>query len=150
MQSSKLPYLVSPSQDWTFWSLESFIHVWWQEPALKTEKCTWSESITVNIISRTKTSTILGKMLRWITFKIAICFIFLMSFFVFSATSVLIETYWWGCLHGVMDCGIVVREFILQSRYYIHFRANTLGKSMNPPYPPSYGLNSTTTVLLGE
>ena len=25
-----------------------------------------------------------------------------------------------------MDCGIVVREFILQSRYYIHFRANTL------------------------
>ena len=41
-----------------------------------------------------------------------------------------------GCPHGVMvkamDCGIVVREFILQSRYYIHFRANTLGKGMNP------------------
>ena len=52
-----------------------------------------------------------------------------------------------GCPRGVMvtamDCGIVVREFVLQSRYYVHFRANT-------PYPPSYGLNSTTTVLLGE
>ena len=35
-----------------------------------------------------------------------------------------------------MDCGIVVREFVLQSCYYVHFRANTL-------YPPSY-------VLLGE
>ena len=56
-----------------------------------------------------------------------------------------------GCPHGVMvkamDCGIVVSEFLLQSRYYVHFRANTLGKGMNPP---SYGLNSTTTVLLGE
>ena len=49
-----------------------------------------------------------------------------------------------------MDCGIVVREFVLQSRYYVHFRANTLGKGMNPLILPSYGLNSTTTVLLGE
>ena len=32
----------------------------------------------------------------------------------------------------VMNCGIVVREFVLQSRYYVHFRANTLGKGMNP------------------
>ena len=31
-----------------------------------------------------------------------------------------------------MDCGIVVREFVLQSRYYVHFLANTLGKGMNP------------------
>ena len=29
-----------------------------------------------------------------------------------------------------MDCGIVVSEFVLQSRYYVHFRANTLGKGM--------------------
>ena len=47
-----------------------------------------------------------------------------------------------GCPRDVMvktmDCGIVVSEFELQSRYYVH------------PYPPSYGLNSTTTVLLGE
>ena len=42
----------------------------------------------------------------------------------------------WGCPCGVkvkaMDCGIVEREFVLQSRYYVHFRANTLGKVMNP------------------
>ena len=31
-----------------------------------------------------------------------------------------------------MDCGIVVREFVLQSCYHVHFRANTLGKGMNP------------------
>ena len=41
-----------------------------------------------------------------------------------------------GCPRGVMvkamHCGIVVREFVLQSRYYVHFRANTLGKGMNP------------------
>ena len=48
-----------------------------------------------------------------------------------------------GCLRGVMvkamDCGIVVREFVLQSRYYIHFRANTLGKGMNPLILPAMG-----------
>ena len=41
----------------------------------------------------------------------------------------------WGCPCGVvvkaMDCGIVVYEFVLQSRYCVHFRANTLGKGMN-------------------
>ena len=45
------------------------------------------------------------------------------------------------------DCEIVVSEFKLQSRYYVHFRANTLGKGMNPL---SSQLNSTTTVLQGE
>ena len=59
-----------------------------------------------------------------------------------------------GCTCGVMvkamDCGIVVSEFVLQSRYYVHFRVNTLGKCMNHPYPSSYGLNSATTVLLGK
>ena len=48
-----------------------------------------------------------------------------------------------GCPHGVMvkamDCGIVVREFVLQLRYYIHFRANTLGKGMNPLILPAMG-----------
>ena len=57
-----------------------------------------------------------------------------------------------GCPRGVMvkakDCGIVVRDFVLQSRYYIHFRANTLWKSMNHLILPA--INSTTTVLLGE
>ena len=59
-----------------------------------------------------------------------------------------------GCPRDVMvkamDCGIVVREFVLQSHYYVHFRANTLRKGIEPPYPPSYGLNSPNTVLLGE
>ena len=40
-----------------------------------------------------------------------------------------------GCSRGVMfkamDCGIVVSEFELQSRYYIHFQTNTFGKDMN-------------------
>ena len=38
-----------------------------------------------------------------------------------------------------MDCRIVVRKFILQSRYYVHIRANTLGKGMNPVILPAMG-----------
>ena len=41
-----------------------------------------------------------------------------------------------GCPCGVMvkamNCRIVVSEFVLQSRYYVHVWANTLGKGMNP------------------
>ena len=48
-----------------------------------------------------------------------------------------------GCPRGVMvkamDCGIVVREFALQSRYYVHFRPSTLGKGMNPLILPAMG-----------
>ena len=48
-----------------------------------------------------------------------------------------------GCPRGVMvkvmDWGIVVSEFVLQSRYYVHFRANTFGKGMNPLIPPAMG-----------
>ena len=48
-----------------------------------------------------------------------------------------------GCPHGVMvkamDCGIVVSEFVLQSRYYVLFRANTFGKGMNPLILPAMG-----------
>ena len=48
-----------------------------------------------------------------------------------------------GCPRSVMvtamDCGIVVREFEPQSRYYVHFRANTLGKGMNPLILPAIG-----------
>ena len=42
-----------------------------------------------------------------------------------------------GVMVKAMNCGIVVREFVLQSRYYVHFRANTLGKGMNPLFLPS-------------
>ena len=38
-----------------------------------------------------------------------------------------------------MDCGIVEREFVLQLRYYVHSRANTLGKGMNPLILPAMG-----------
>ena len=48
-----------------------------------------------------------------------------------------------GCPCGVMvkpmNCEIVVSEFVLQSRYYVHFRANTLGKGMNPLILPAMG-----------
>ena len=49
-----------------------------------------------------------------------------------------------------MDCGIVVNEFEFQSRYYVHFRRKYPWERYEPPYPPSYGLDSTTTVLLGR
>ena len=54
------------------------------------------------------------------------------------------ESYMGGrCPRGVMvkamDCGIVVREFVLQLRYYVHFPANTLGKRMNPLILPAMG-----------
>ena len=42
-----------------------------------------------------------------------------------------------GVMVKALDCGIVVREFVLQSRYYVHFRANTLGKGMNPLILPA-------------
>ena len=52
-----------------------------------------------------------------------------------------------GVMVKAMDCGIVVSEFELLSRYYVFFRENTLGKSMNDTYPPCDGLNSTSTVV---
>ena len=38
-----------------------------------------------------------------------------------------------------IDCGIVITEFEFQSRRYIHFRTNTLGKGMNPLILPAMG-----------
>ena len=54
-----------------------------------------------------------------------------------------------GVMVKAMECGMVVSEFVLLSCYYVHFWANTLGKGMNP-LSLSHGLNSTTTILLGE
>ena len=45
---------------------------------------------------------------------------------------------------NVPDC----REFKLQLCSYLHFRINTLGKSMNSHLPLFYGLNSINVVLL--
>ena len=40
-----------------------------------------------------------------------------------------------GCYCDVMvkalDCGVEVNVLELQSRYYVHFQTNTLGKDMN-------------------
>ena len=48
-----------------------------------------------------------------------------------------------GCTRSVMfkamDYKIVVSEFVLQSRYYVHFRANAFGKVMNPLILPVLG-----------
>ena len=48
----------------------------------------------------------------------------------------------------VQDCNIVVSKFKLQLRYHVYFQINTQGKGVNPLIFPSYGLISTTTVLL--
>ena len=48
--------------------------------------------------------------------------------------------YIYTCVHGcpcgvivkVMDCGIIVSGFEPQSRSYVHFWTNTLGKGINP------------------
>ena len=48
-----------------------------------------------------------------------------------------------GALSDIMvkaiDSGIVLSEVKLPSRYCIHFRANTLGKGMNPLILPAMG-----------
>ena len=44
-----------------------------------------------------------------------------------------------GVMVKAMVCGIVVSEFVLQSRYYVHFRANILGKGTNPLILPAMG-----------
>ena len=36
-----------------------------------------------------------------------------------------------GVIVKARDCGIVVREFELQSNYYVHLRINNIGKGMN-------------------
>ena len=52
-----------------------------------------------------------------------------------------------GIVVNVLDWDIVVSVFKLQYCYYIHFHTNIFRKSMNPLILPSYGGNSTTTVL---
>ncbi len=56
-----------------------------------------------------------------------------------AATSAKVNQHLTGCPRGVMVKAIVVREFVLQSRYYVYFRTNTLGKGMNPLILPAMG-----------
>ncbi len=44
-----------------------------------------------------------------------------------------------GVMVKALECGIVVCEFVLESRYNVHFRANTIGKRMNPLFLPAMG-----------
>ena len=44
-----------------------------------------------------------------------------------------------GVMIREMDCRIVVSEFELQTRYYVHFRTNTQGKGMNTLILPAMG-----------
>ena len=54
-----------------------------------------------------------------------------------------------GELAKVQDFGLEVKEFEFQSRCYVQFRTNTLGKSINPN-PSGCALNSLTSVFLQE
>ena len=47
---------------------------------------------------------------------------------------------------NVLDCDIVINKFELQSRYYVHFRINTLRKGTNPIISPA---NFTSIFLEG-
>ena len=53
-----------------------------------------------------------------------------------------------GVMVKAMDCRIVVSDFEFQSRYYVHFQTNTLGKGRNLLILPAYGLNNITAVYL--
>ena len=44
-----------------------------------------------------------------------------------------------GVMVKATDCGFVVSEFKLQSRCYVYFQKNTLGKRMNPLILPAIG-----------
>ena len=49
------------------------------------------------------------------------------------------EWYPRGVMVRALDCGNVACEFDLQSRYYVTFQANTLGKGLNPLILPAMG-----------
>ena len=52
-----------------------------------------------------------------------------------------------GVVANVLDCDIVVTEFEVESRCYVHFQINILAECMNS-FQSMYGLNSTTTIIL--
>ena len=51
----------------------------------------------------------------------------------------MLEGVYRGVIVKAMNYGIVLSEFVLQSCYYVHFRANTLGKGMKPLILPAIG-----------
>ena len=62
------------------------------------------------------------------------------DFYLVVINSIVHEVGWpRGVMVKAMDCGIVVREFVLQSRNCVHFRANNVWKGMNPLILPAMG-----------
>ena len=59
--------------------------------------------------------------------------------YVLSSLTIIARGYPRSVMVKAMDCGIVVNKFVHQSRYYVHSRANTLGKGMNPRILPAMG-----------
>ena len=53
-----------------------------------------------------------------------------------------------GVMVKAMHCGIVVSGFVLQPRYYVHFRVNTLENGMNTIIIIS--LSKITCILKGN
>ena len=60
----------------------------------------------------------------------------------------------WDCPRGVMvkaiDCRIVRKRVRTPVALLRSLSDKYPWERYEPPYPPSYGLNSTTTILLGE
>ena len=48
----------------------------------------------------------------------------------------------------VLDYSLELSEFEPQTICFVHFRINNFGESYEPPYAPSYELNSITAVIL--
>ena len=46
---------------------------------------------------------------------------------------------WYVIVTNMQNCNIIVSEFELQSRYYVHFWTNIFRKGMNPLIPPAMG-----------
>ena len=58
--------------------------------------------------------------------------------YIYKHTHIYERGYPRGLMVKVMDCGII-SEFEFDSRYYVHFQTNTLGKGTNPLILPSMG-----------
>ena len=61
-------------------------------------------------------------------------FIAIVTFFIIPwlFLKIFLRGYPRGVMVKAMDCGIVVSKFILQSPYYVHFRANTYSHQLCP------------------
>ena len=63
-------------------------------------------------------------------------------------------TLFWGCPRGVMvkamDCGVVVKRIRIPAALSRLLSGKYPWEMYELLYPPSYGLNNTTPVLLGE